>query len=128
MDIANKLFSLTLGVEPNKHTLQSLASTLNSAGKLSWSYLRISILLLSHIADTMLLIVLSLADKQKALEQFADTAEAQKFVSQAPIPNPQQQLTQPQIQYIQAARLKRNKRARQRSFGIQSYGKSRSNN
>ena len=46
--------------------------------------------------------VLSLADKQKALEQFADTAEAQKFVSQAPIPN-QQQLTQPQIQYIQAA-------------------------
>lgn len=47
--------------------------------------------------------VLSLADKQKALEQFADTAEAQKFVSQAPIPNQQQQLTQPQIQYIQAA-------------------------
>lgn len=47
--------------------------------------------------------VLSLADKQKALEQFADTAEAQKFVSQAPIPQPQQQLTQPQIQYIQAA-------------------------
>ena len=45
--------------------------------------------------------VLSLADKQKALEQFADTAEAQKFVSQAPIP--QQQFTQPQIQYIQAA-------------------------
>ncbi|KAL9136504.1 MAG: hypothetical protein Q9175_002288 [Cornicularia normoerica] len=76
MDIANKLFSLTLGVEPNKATLQGLASTLNSA-------------------------VLSLADKQKALEQFADTAEAQKFVSQAPIP--QQQFTQPQIQYIQAA-------------------------
>lgn len=76
MDIANKLFSLTLGVEPNKATLQGLASTLNSA-------------------------VLSLADKQKALEQFADTAEAQKFVSQAPIP--QQQLTQPQIKYIQAA-------------------------
>lgn len=47
--------------------------------------------------------VLSLADKQKALEQFADTTEAQKFVSQAPIPNQQQQLTQPQIQYIQAA-------------------------
>jgi len=46
---------------------------------------------------------MSLADKQKALEQFADTAEAQKFVSQAPIPNQQQQLTQPQIQYIQAA-------------------------
>lgn len=33
MDIANQLFSLTLGVEPNKHTLQSLASTLNSAGE-----------------------------------------------------------------------------------------------
>ncbi len=49
------------------------------------------------------LAVLSLADKQKALEHFADTAEAQKFVSQAPIPNQQQQLTQPQIQYIQAA-------------------------
>lgn len=32
MDIANKLFSLTLGVEPNKQTLQSLAGTLNSAG------------------------------------------------------------------------------------------------
>ena len=48
-------------------------------------------------------IVLSLADKQKALEQYADTAEAQKFVSQAPIPNQQQQLSQPQIQYIQAA-------------------------
>jgi hypothetical protein len=47
--------------------------------------------------------VLSLAEKQKALEQYADTAEAQKFVSQAPIPNQQQQLTQPQIQYIQAA-------------------------
>lgn len=32
MDIANKLFSLTLGVEPNKQTLQNLAGTLNSAG------------------------------------------------------------------------------------------------
>ena len=33
MDIANQLFSLTLGVEPNKQTLQNLAGTLNSAGE-----------------------------------------------------------------------------------------------
>ena len=33
MDIANQLFSLTLGVEPNRQTLQNLAGTLNSAGK-----------------------------------------------------------------------------------------------
>ena len=32
MDIANQLFSLTLGVEPNKQTLQNIASTMNSAG------------------------------------------------------------------------------------------------
>lgn len=49
------------------------------------------------------ILVLSLSDKQKALEQYADTAEAQKFVSQAPIPQQQPQFTQPQIQYIQAA-------------------------
>lgn len=48
-------------------------------------------------------LVLSLADKQKVLEQYADNATAQKFVSEAKIPQPQQQLTQPQIQYIQAA-------------------------
>ena len=30
----SRLFSLTLGVEPNKATLQGLASTLNSAGKM----------------------------------------------------------------------------------------------
>lgn len=32
MDIINQLFSLTVGVEPNKQTLQNLAGTLNSAG------------------------------------------------------------------------------------------------
>ena len=58
--------------------------------------------MLDIFAHVRLTAVLSLTDKQKALEQFADTAEAQKYVSQAPIPN-QQQLTQPQIQYIQAA-------------------------
>ena len=91
----SRLFSLTLGVEPNKATLQQLAGTLNSAGKM---------ILSKHAYNRLILQpcpVLSLADKQKALEQFADTAEAQKFVSQAPIP--QQQFTQPQIQYIQAA-------------------------
>ena len=37
MDIANQLFSLTLGVEPNKQTLQTLAGTLNSAGESAFS-------------------------------------------------------------------------------------------
>ena len=32
MDIANQLFSVTLGVEPNKQTLQSLAQHLSTAG------------------------------------------------------------------------------------------------
>ncbi|KAL9102078.1 MAG: hypothetical protein Q9163_002727 [Psora crenata] len=98
MDIANQLFSLTLGVEPNKQTLQNLAGTLNSAGmydhvqKMSYEPL-----------FTLLFTVVSLADKQKALEQYADTVEAQKFVSNAPIPQPNPQLSQQQIQYIQAA-------------------------
>ena len=34
MDIANQLFSLTVGVEPNKQTIQTLAGHLNNAGKL----------------------------------------------------------------------------------------------
>ena len=54
MDIANQLFSLTLGVEPNKHTLQSLASTLNSAGKSPGGFLIITRLLLYTDADTWL--------------------------------------------------------------------------
>ena len=38
----SRLFSLTLGVEPNKATLQGLASTLNNAGKIilsSWAHM-----------------------------------------------------------------------------------------
>lgn len=114
MDIANQLFSLTLGVEPNKQTLQTLAQTLNSAG-MNTS------LFINHVHGAPLVCfyrripwanyvvnnpVFSLSEKQKALSQYADTAEAQKFVSQAPIPQQQQlppQLSQQQIQYIQAA-------------------------
>ena len=33
MDIANQLFSLTLGVEPNKQTLQNFAGFMNHASK-----------------------------------------------------------------------------------------------
>ena len=32
MDLANQLFNFTLGVEPNKDTMQRIAGTLNSAG------------------------------------------------------------------------------------------------
>ena len=59
--------------------------------------------------------VLSLSEKQKALSQYADTAEAQKFVSQAPIPQQQQQqpqLSQQQINYIEAAPTKQAAQAR----------------
>lgn len=38
MDIINQLFSLTVGVEPNKQTLQNLAGTLNSAGMIHKIY------------------------------------------------------------------------------------------
>lgn len=38
MDIATKLFSLTLGVEPNKATLKDFSEILNSAGNVPHSH------------------------------------------------------------------------------------------
>ncbi|KAI9703250.1 MAG: hypothetical protein M1836_007816 [Candelina mexicana] len=63
MDIANQLFSLTLGVEPNKSTLKGFADLMNNA-------------------------VLSLADKQKLLDQYAETAQSQIYTAAAKPPTP----------------------------------------
>ncbi|KAG8529985.1 uncharacterized protein KY384_005467 [Bacidia gigantensis] len=78
MDVINQLFSLSVGVEPNKQTLQNFAGTLNTA-------------------------VAALASQQKNLSQYADTMEGQKWVSNEPSAKPPPQLTQPQIKYIEAA-------------------------
>ncbi|MCJ1469762.1 guanine nucleotide exchange factor 9 [Pseudocyphellaria aurata] len=58
MDLATKLFSLSFGVEPNKATLKDFSDILNSA-------------------------VLSLSEKQKALSDYAETAQTQTYVAAA---------------------------------------------
>ncbi|KAI9716105.1 MAG: hypothetical protein M1812_005532 [Candelaria pacifica] len=63
MDIANKLFSLTLGVEPNKSTLKGFAEIMNET-------------------------LLSLSDKQKLLDQYAETAQSQTYTAAAKPPTP----------------------------------------
>lgn len=47
--------------------------------------------------------VTALASQGNALQQFTDTLEGNKFISGAPAPAIQQQLTLPQIKYIEAA-------------------------
>ena len=100
MDIANQLFSFTLGVEPNKDTLQRFAGLLSTAGKSS--------LTICHHASRSkqiktdgFLSATDLSQKQKALAEYADTIEGQKFISGAPVEK--LPLSEPQIKYIQAA-------------------------
>lgn len=83
MDIVTKLFSLNLDVEPNTDTLKGLSKTLNSAGTLPPSTISATALLTTFP-------VLSLAEKQKAFEQYAETAEGQRYIAQAPAPTPKQ--------------------------------------
>ena len=45
----------------------------------------------------------ALANQQKAISQYADTIEGQKWVSNEPSAKPPPQLSEPQIRYIQAA-------------------------
>ncbi|KAI4215622.1 MAG: hypothetical protein LQ351_002091 [Letrouitia transgressa] len=66
MDLATRLFQFSFGVEPNKATLQNLASTLNDY-------------------------VASLAEKQKALEAYALTAKPEQFLSSTPLSGSEKQ-------------------------------------
>ena len=98
MDIANKLFSLTLGVEPNKQTLKGFAEIMNDAGKSPFP----SSSPRTHTTtnhpnpkhsptntnEPSTNPVLSLSDKQKLLDQYAETAQSQTYTAAATPPTP----------------------------------------